>query len=289
MTRLPHAALAVFALALLSACSSTPTPSPTLDAARNDFRAAQSDARTRALAPGELVQADAALRRATDASIERKDRASVDHLAYLARQRVAIVVATANRKIAEEDMVTATRERDRMRLAARTTEADTATVAAQSAQRDAEASQRKSADTQQRNTRLEAQLAALNAKKTDRGMVVTLGDVLFDTDRSVLRAGSQRNLEKLAVFLNAYPTRRAMVEGYTDSVGSEEHNQQLSDRRADAVRMAIVGLGVAGERITAQGHGESFPVAGNDSASGRQMNRRVEIVLSDEAGAITPR
>ncbi|MFZ4757062.1 MAG: OmpA family protein [Burkholderiaceae bacterium] len=289
MTRLPHAALAVFALALLSACSSTPTPSPTLDAARNDFRAAQSDARTRALAPGELVQADAALRRATDASIEREDRASVDHLAYLARQRVAIVVATADRKIAEEDMVTATRERDRMRLAARTTEADTATVAAQSAQRDAEASQRKSADIQQRNTRLEAQLAALNAKKTDRGMVVTLGDVLFDTDRSVLRAGSQRNLEKLAVFLNAYPTRRAMVEGYTDSVGSEEHNQQLSDRRADAVRMAIVGLGVAGERITAQGHGESFPVAGNDSASGRQMNRRVEIVLSDEAGAITPR
>jgi outer membrane protein OmpA-like peptidoglycan-associated protein len=289
MTRLPQAALAVFALALLSACSSTPTPSPTLDAARNDFRAVQSDARTRALAPGELVQADAALRRATDASIEREDRASVDHLAYLARQRVAIVVATANRKIAEEDMVTATRERDRMRLAARTTEADTATVAAQSAQRDAEASQRMSADTQQRNTRLEAQLAALNAKKTDRGMVVTLGDVLFDTDRSVLRAGSQRNLEKLAVFLNAYPTRRAMVEGYTDSVGSEEHNQQLSDRRADAVRMAIVGLGVAGERITAQGHGESFPVAGNDSASGRQMNRRVEIVLSDEAGAITPR
>lgn len=289
MTRLPHAALAVCALVVLSACSSTPTPSPTLDAARNDFRAAQSDARTRALAPGELVQADAALRRATDASVEREDRASVDHLAYLARQRVAIVVATANRKIAEEDMVTATRERDRMRLAARTTEADTATVAAQSAQRDAEASQRKSADTQQRNTRLEAQLAALNAKKTDRGMVVTLGDVLFDTDRSVLRAGSQRNLEKLAVFLNAYPTRRATVEGYTDSVGSEEHNQQLSDRRADAVRMAIVGLGVAGERITAQGHGESFPVAGNDSASGRQMNRRVEIVLSDEAGAITPR
>jgi outer membrane protein OmpA-like peptidoglycan-associated protein len=274
---------------VLSACSSTPTPSPTLDAARNDFRAAQSDARTRALAPGELVQADAALRRATDASIEREDRASVDHLAYLARQRVAIVVATANRKIAEEDMVTATRERDRMRLAARTTEADTATVAAQSARRDAEASQRMSADTQQRNTRLEAQLAALNAKKTDRGMVVTLGDVLFDTDRSVLRAGSQRNLEKLAVFLNAYPTRRAMVEGYTDSVGSEEHNQQLSDRRADAVRMAIVGLGVAGERITAQGHGESFPVAGNDSASGRQMNRRVEIVLSDEGGTIAPR
>ena len=98
-----------------------------------------------------------------------------------------------------------------------------------------------------------------------------------------------RNVEKLVAFLNEYPQRKALIEGFTDSTGSESHNQELSGRRADAVRSALVDTGVGRGRITTQGYGEAYPVAGNDSSGGRQMNRRVEIVLSDEDGSIVPR
>ena len=120
-------------------------------------------------------------------------------------------------------------------------------------------------------------------------MVITMGDVLFDTGRAELRSGGMRNVEKLGGFLMAYPQRKVMIEGFTDSVGGDAQNQTLSARRADAVRAALLSLGVGTERLATRGYGESFPVAANDSTAGRQLNRRVEIVLSDEAGVVTPR
>ena len=129
----------------------------------------------------------------------------------------------------------------------------------------------------------------LNAKKTERGMVVTIGDVLFDTGRSELKAGGMRNIEKLSGFLKEYPKRKAIIEGYTDSVGSDSLNQELSARRADAVRSALVNMGVGSDRLSTQGFGQLRPVAGNDTSGGRQMNRRVEVVLSDDAGMIPAR
>ncbi len=186
--------------------------------------------------------------------------------------------------------------RDKMRLAARTNEADTAQRTAENAQRQADMAkqdalnaQRQAGDAEARNAALQAQIKDLNAKKTDRGLVITLGDVLFDTNKTELKAGGARNVEKLVAFLNQYPQRKAVVEGFTDSVGSDSSNQALSSRRADSVRMAIVGMGVGSERITAHGYGEAHPVASNDSAEGRQLNRRVEIILSDDNGSIAPR
>jgi len=145
------------------------------------------------------------------------------------------------------------------------------------------------ADAQARAALLEDQLLALNAKKTERGMVVTIGDVLFDSGRAELKAGSARDMGKLADFFKAYPQRTALVEGFTDSVGGEAANQDLSNRRAAAVQTALTSLGVDRQRISTRGYGEAFPVAGNDNASGRQMNRRVEIVLSDDKGQIQAR
>jgi outer membrane protein OmpA-like peptidoglycan-associated protein len=104
-----------------------------------------------------------------------------------------------------------------------------------------------------------------------------------------LRSGGQRNIEKLAGFLKEYPQRNAMVEGFTDSVGGEGMNQTLSERRADAVRSALVGEGIASDRIAMRGYGEAYPVASNDTSGGRAQNRRVEIVLSDDSGRIAPR
>lgn len=302
--------LTLVALAALAACSSVPVGNAQLDEARRDYRAAQENPKARDLASGEMRLAGDALARASDAWTRGDDTDKVNHLSYLARQRVAIAQETGSRKASELAVTNANVARNQVRLEARTDEADAARRKAEAAQqdaqasqrqaqasqqqseaamRDAQASQRQAADSAARNRQLEAQLKDLNAKQTERGLVVTIGDVLFETDRAQLRAGGMRNVEKLVAFLNQYPQRKALVEGFTDSTGSESYNMELSSRRADAVRTALVDQGVVGTRIATRGYGESYPVAGNDSSGGRQLNRRVEIVLSDESGAIVPR
>ena len=309
--------LAVATLAGLAACSTVPDSNPRLEEARSAYSRAQATPQTRDGAPAEMKQAADALARANEASARRDDAATVDHLAYLARQRVALAQEAGDRKAAEAAVAQASADRDQLRLAARTREADAALrsaqasqldaraaqIQAQSAERDARNSQRQAdasqqqasaaqqaaSDAQQRARLLEGQLRDLNAKKTERGMVITVGDVLFDTGRADLKSGGLRSMDKLVSFLKEYPRRTAMVEGFTDSVGSDEFNQELSARRADAVRTALVSRGVEIGRIGTQGYGESFPVAGNESAGGRQMNRRVEIVLSDDGGVVAPR
>lgn len=288
--------LTLVALAVLAGCNSLPADNARLNAARSDYLAAQADPSARDLAPVELKQAGDAVARAGDAWTRNDKTAEVDHLAYVATQRVAIARATGAQKAAELTVANAEAARDKLRLAARTTEVDvakrTAVVAqiqADDSKRIADVSQTEAANAQARNLQLEAQLKDMNAKKTDRGMVVTIGDVLFDTDKAQLKSGGLRSVEKLVGFLKEFPQRKAMVEGFTDSTGSDAYNQELSGRRADAVRTALVDMGVDKGRVGTHGYGEAYPVAGNDNASGRQLNRRVEIVLSDDAGVITPR
>src|SRR3990167_7196878 len=132
---------------------------------------------------------------------------------------------------------------------------------------------------QQQNARLQQQLDEMNAKQTERGLVMTLGDLLFATGRSELRAGTVNNLDKLALFLKQHQDRDVLIEGHTDNVGSEEANLSLSQRRADSVMNFLRQQGVASIRLGSSGKGESTPVASNDSASGRQMNRRVEVII----------
>jgi outer membrane protein OmpA-like peptidoglycan-associated protein len=126
----------------------------------------------------------------------------------------------------------------------------------------------------------------MQAKVTDRGVVLTLGDVLFTSGNADLKAGVAGNLNKLVAFLNQYSDRTVTIEGYTDSVGSEDYNQGLSQRRADSVKAYLMGQGVSSIRLSASGRGESVPVAGNDSATGRQQNRRVEVVISNPPAAL---
>lgn len=295
--------LGVAGIAMLAGCSTTPPRNVQLEAARSAYVAVQSNPKAQTLAAAELKQAGDAMRRADESWAQRDSAAEVDHFAYVARQRAAITQETINQKAAELAVTDATANRDRMRLTARTKEADQARQQADSAQlaseqsrRRAEAAQQQAGasrmqaeDAQARNQQLEAQLTELNAKKTDRGLVITIADVLFDTNEAVLKAGGARSVAKLAEFLQQYPQRNALVEGYTDSTGSESSNQALSSRRADAVRMALLGSGISGSRVATQGYGEAYPVAGNDSSGGRQMNRRVEVILSDDTGKISPR
>jgi outer membrane protein OmpA-like peptidoglycan-associated protein len=130
----------------------------------------------------------------------------------------------------------------------------------------------------------QAELAALQAKQTERGMVVTLSDVLFDTGQSTLKPGADLTLDRLANFMKSNPQARVVIEGHTDSRGSDEYNDALSERRADAVAAALVRRGVSPDSVTSVGRGKAYPVASNATPEGRQQNRRVEIVFSDASG-----
>ncbi|MGB6451322.1 MAG: OmpA family protein [Steroidobacteraceae bacterium] len=171
-------------------------------------------------------------------------------------------------------------------------QADTANQAAANsnqqaldARTDADAANLSAASSNQQVAELQRQIDALQAKPTDRGLVVTLGDVLFSSGGSSLKVGSSDNLTRLAAFLVHYPDRTATIEGYTDSLGGADYNQALSQRRADSVKSYLVRKGVDSDRLTASGEGDSSPVADNDSASGRQQNRRVEVIISNPVEA----
>jgi outer membrane protein OmpA-like peptidoglycan-associated protein len=133
--------------------------------------------------------------------------------------------------------------------------------------------------------RLQAEIDALKAKPTDRGLVLTLGDVLFDTGKAELNPGAARKLDQLAQFLTEHPDRRIQIDGYTDSIGTDSYNLDLSQRRANAVKSALQVRGIDATRIATQGYGKEFPVASNADSGGRQLNRRVEVIIGGENGA----
>jgi outer membrane protein OmpA-like peptidoglycan-associated protein len=281
---------ALLAVAIaLAACSSAPTTTSLLDQTRSDYMAAQNNSSVAQYAPVELRQATAALDRANEAAARNDDAAQVDKLAYIAKQRIAVAQEVAKQKSAEQSVADAGRQRDQMRLEARTVEADQAKRSAELSKADADSQRNATRDAQAKADALAAQLADLQAKQTERGFIITFGDVLFNTDQAVLTEGGQRTLRKLADVLMQNPDRSVMVEGFTDSTGSAAHNLELSQRRAEAVRSALMGMGVEGTRVATRGYGEAYPIAGNDTAGNRQLNRRVEIVLSDAGRQVNAR
>ncbi|SFB93146.1 OmpA family protein [Massilia yuzhufengensis] len=298
------------AAVLATACATAPMSTPTLDQARADFVAANNNPQVSQYAPLEFKQASDALDQANAAAARREALADVDRLAYVAKQRIATATEVARTKAAEANIADASRQRDAVRLEARTAEADRAKrdaeaaqaaaaqaqMQAQSAQQQAQAAQQQTAAVQEQNAALvqraamlEAILVELQAVKTERGYVVTIGDVLFATNQANLTPNGMSTLRKLADVMAQNPNRTVLVEGFTDSTGSSSHNQELSQRRAESVASALGQMGVPRDRIAMKAYGEAFPVAANDTAGNRQLNRRVEIVLSNENAQIPPR
>ena len=286
--------MTLLAAAILSACASMPNQS--LTEAHSSYNNARTNPEITNLAALELKDAGDTLNRADYAFNKDEDDETVNHLAYVAKQQVDIAQETAKGKTAELAVANASAKRNQVQLDARTAEADTAKLQVEIVEEKAnwQATQLAVANANsERDQALiaeqEMQLQALNAKKTERGMVITLGDVLFSTNKAQLKSGGTRNVQKLADFLTQYPQYKVLVEGYTDSRGSDEFNQELSDRRADAVQTALMEMAISSGRVATRGYGEAFPVASNDNAGGRQLNRRVEIILSDNNGNIAPR
>jgi outer membrane protein OmpA-like peptidoglycan-associated protein len=198
----------------------------------------------------------------------------------LRMRRVDIARATAEKKAAEVQIQQATEERDQVLLQARTREAQRAQQeAAQATQQAHTATAQAQAATSQVQ-QLQQELAALQAQQTERGLVLTLGDVLFETGKADLRPGALQNLYPLVTFLQKYPERRVLIEGHTDNVGADAYNLDLSQRRADAVRDFLLQNGVKAAQLATRGYGKASPVASNATAEGRQRNRRVELIIS---------
>ncbi len=304
-----HILLAGAVLAL-SACASSPRTTSLLEQVRADYAQAQRNPKVSTYAALEMQSASEALAKAEAASKERESVETVDKLAYLTKQKIALANEVASRKSSEADIAGSAAVRDQVRLDQRTQEANQARLKAQESERAAQAArdaaaaatqqknvaqaneadaQRLAAEALARNQQLEAQLSELAAKKTERGLIITLGDVLFSVDQARLNADGVSMVQRLATVLQQNPKRVVLVEGFTDSTGSSQHNQDLSERRAMAVRDALLELGVARTQISVRGYGEAHPVAPNDTASNRQLNRRVEIVLSDERGVVIAR
>ena len=283
-------------VALLAACSSAPTSTSLLDQTRGDYMAAQNNPMVASYAPLEFKQASDALEAANAAATKNERPEQVDKLAYLAKQKIATAQEVAKQKAAENDVAKSGMQREQLRLEARTQQAESAQRAAQQAQMQAESAQQQAVAAQQQaasanaqNAALQAELADLAAKKTERGMVITLGDVLFGTDRAALTSDGRDTARKLGRILGENPQRTVLIEGFTDSTGGSAHNLELSQRRAEAVRTTLLDMGVTPERIASKGYGAAFPVASNDNAGDRQLNRRVEIVLSEDGAPIPPR
>ncbi|MYM83298.1 OmpA family protein [Duganella sp. FT50W] len=281
---------------LFAACSTTPTTTRQLDQARSDFMTAQSNPSVAANAPLEFKAASDALDSANTAAAKRESLDDIDKLAYIAKQKIATAQEAAKAKQAENEVASAARQRDEIRLQARTAEANSARVAADRAKAEADAARAQAdaaansaRDEAAKNAALQQQLADLQAKQTERGIVITLSDVLFQVDRAELSAEGLRTAQKVADVLAQEPQAVVQVEGFTDSTGTSSHNLELSQRRAESVRNALIGLGVPSAKIATRGYGEAFPVASNADAGSRQLNRRVEIVLSQNGTPIANR
>jgi len=262
---------------LMAACVSTPQPNAELESARTLVQSAEADPNVAKYAALDLQSAKEELQLAETAAMHHDD-AAVTQPAYLAAQTARLAQLRASAKADDARVAAGQTERDRIQLAARTREVDTATAARDQATQARDQATEKSAG-------LQAEIDALKAKPTDRGLVLTLGDVLFDTGRAELKPGAARNLDQLAQFLTAHPDRRIQIDGFTDSIGTDSYNQDLSQRRADTVKSALITRGIDPSRIGTQGYGKGYPVANNDDSGGRQLNRRVEVVIGGDNGA----
>jgi len=280
----------------LGACVSMPQPNAALETARLAVQTAEADPNVNKFAPLDLDRSRKELSIAEDASLHHRD-AEVDQPAYLATQNARLAQAHGATRADDARVAAGQIERDQIVLASRTREAENAKasaansrVAADAAlnQRDQAVNQRDQATGE--TARVQAELDALKATPTPRGLVMTLGDVLFDTGRAELKSGAGRKMDQLGQFLVEHSDRRVQIDGFTDSIGTDSYNEDLSQRRADSVKTALINRGVQPSRIGTEGYGKAYPVANNNDSGGRQLNRRVEVVIGGDHGtAISPR
>ena len=274
--------------ALLTGCASSPKgPPPELVRIQTHLEQIRADSRIAPLADREIREAQTAVD-VLERDGRRMDDDLFDHNIYLADRLVQIAEAEGLARYAEQRAADLSRERETLLLDSRTREADAARARAEAERRAAEMARDDAymarSEAERATLELEAtraRLAELEAKQTERGLVVTLSDVLFEVDRAELKPGATQRLANLVDVLRENPESTIAIEGHTDSTGGHAYNVSLSQRRADSVKAYLVAQGIDTMRISTRGMGPDYPVASNGDAAGRQQNRRVEVVIQD--------
>lgn len=262
LTSIGLALLGTFAVAFLGCAHTVPAE---LANARAAYQRS-SEGPAAQLVPADLHKAQVALAKAEQSYADDPDSFRTRDLAYVAQRKCEMADALASIAADQGSTVQAKDDFSTMQ---------------------GEIVEQTKSDLSATRTALMAALAKLAAvKEEDRGLVITLsGSVLFASDESTLLPDAQARLDQVAEALLTSPNRGLVIEGHTDSEGSDEDNMALSQRRADAVRTYLIGRGYAADRIVAQGLGEGRPIAGNDTPEGRSNNRRVEIIIQRDAPA----
>jgi outer membrane protein OmpA-like peptidoglycan-associated protein len=293
--------LAVLTTLCVVGCATT-QPVPELDKARSEVAQVASDPMAREAAGVSLKKAQDSLAVAEQAEKEHKSPDVIRQDAYIASRQAQIAMEQLKEARARKEVEQGEADRNRVLLEARTRDANRALSDAERAKAEAQSqlaqataarsdadAARGDADAARAETeRLKQEMSDLQMKQTERGMVLTLGDVLFDTGRADLKPGATATMNRLSEFLHNHTGYKVLIEGHTDSVGTDEYNLGLSQRRADAVAGALAARGVESTRVHTRGLGKHYPVATNDTAAGRQQNRRVELVFSDDKGTFSP-
>lgn len=242
----------LLSLLVLASCTSAPVAPEGSTQVRSELSALQNDPNLSKHAYPEIQEAEEAVRIAEEPLPEGEMQLG-EHRVFIADRKVAIAEAKATARYAEAERAQLNEEQAQQ----------TATLAAQQA------------------AEYQRQIEALEAETTDRGLVLTLGDILFSTGSAELQDGANNKLDRLVNFLEEYPERDVQIEGHTDNVGGEELNQQLSQERAESVSNYLTEQGIASNRVSTVGLSMSQPIASNDTAAGRQQNRRVEIIIDE--------
>jgi outer membrane protein OmpA-like peptidoglycan-associated protein len=263
--------LAAAAAACVAACSSTPETIEELETARAVVPQVEASPRA-GVAATNISEARKALDQANRLAEKGGKVADIQYEATVAARNAQIANEKILSAMARDEIEKGTAERQAVLTEARTREADRNAQSARSAEERAKA--------------LEQELKDLQGKKTERGVVVTLGDVLFDTGKATLKPGAYTTIDRLATVLKQDANRKVLIEGHTDNVGTDEYNQGLSERRAASVQAALFERGVEASQISTVGKGETTPVAGNDNPAGRQQNRRVELVFQEDRSRV---
>ncbi len=264
-------------------------------------RAAAAEREAKAKAQTEAAErAKLEAQLAAERAAREKAEAEAARIAALAQQQEAQKKAEEAR-LAAERAAREKAEADAARAAALAqqqaaqAQAEEARLAEERSRKAAEESQKAAAESERARQQAEAEKAELRSRllsqlnsilqtrDTARGLIVNMSDVLFDTGSATLKPGAREKLAKISGIVLAHSGLNLQVEGHTDSVGGDEFNQQLSERRADSVRDFLLQQGVPASTVSARGFGKTQPVAGNDTAEGRQRNRRVELVVTGEA------
>ena len=256
-----------------------------MDRAKKAYAEAKANPNVEAYAPMELQEAGKAVQEAEKA----KETEDILQMGYIAERKTQFAVTIADGKVAERDIDKLNVEKAEMNARKQTLEAERArkeaaaeTEKAAKAKSAAEMEAAKAAKAKAESDQLMKELASLKAKQTERGIVLTIGDVLFATGKADLSANADKSVAKLAEFLKKNPNRNVLIEGHTDSVGKDDSNLALSQKRADSVKAKLVADGIEAGRITTVGYGKKFPVASNDTKSGKAQNRRVDVVILNE-------